>query len=508
MSLLRQYADEIRLAAYAEAVAAAGLALATALLLRHRLTPANIALLLMLAVVFVGLRRGLLPALLTAALGALSWSFMHTAPRVSFRADRVEDLILWTSLAMAALLTGRLAARLQQQFATSSALAELNGRLYEITRYVAGAEREEELVASLRSSIGSALRSECVILIADERGVLESVDPSEPTLDAAAHADAGWCFTRIADDPLLGQHRAPWDFLRLNSEHGPLGVLGVRRPDIRKPLDRGQRGLLLALRDLCAAAIDRRRLTDRIRRAQMSAETDKLRAALLSSVSHDLRTPLSGIIGAASTLVGPGISLAEDARADLLATVLDEAERLDRFVGNLIDMTRLEAGGPQPRPSWCDLRDVVADVLRGLSRVLAERKLELRIEPGFPLLYVDGFLLDRVIANLVDNAVKYSAAGTPVMITAQRKRDTAILCVIDRGRGIPPEEREAVFDPFHRLRDADHRVAGTGLGLAICRGLTESLGGKIEVKSGPDDIGTCVEVRLPITRKGAGAAAS
>ena len=239
----------------------------------------------------------------------------------------------------------------------------------------------------------------------------------------------------------------------------------------------------------------------------MSAETDKLRAALLSSVSHDLRTPLAGIIGAASTLVGLGRSLRDDDQKELLATVLGEAERLDRFVSNLLDMTRLEYGAPLPEPSWCDLRDIVAEAVRGLSRVLADRKLELHIEPDFPLLHVDGMLLERVIANLLDNAAKYSSPEKPIEITAHRESDAAVLRVIDRGPGIPPEEREAVFNFFHRVRDADKRVAGTGLGLAICRGLTESLHGSIAVEAGPGGSGTSMEVRLPLQKSNEAAVA-
>jgi two-component system, OmpR family, sensor histidine kinase KdpD len=497
MELQRRNAVGLRLAArYAEAVGAAVVALIIGEVVSGRFSAANVALLLMLAVVFVGLRHGLGPALVTSLACATGMIFFHARPRFSFRVDEVDDLMALGCFLVASLLTGSLAARFRHQLAMSSALAEHNERLYEVSSHLSGAEREQELIASLRRSIESAVRAQCTILIADAHGALVPADASAPALDAVARADAGWCFTRVVDDPRVGTHPGAWAFLRLNGEQGPLGVLGVRSAG--GPLAREQRLLLLALRDLAAAAIDRRRLADRIRESEMRAETEKLRAALLSSVSHDLRTPLAGIIGAASTLLGLGSSLRDDDQKELLATVLGEAERLDRFVGNLLDMVRLESGAPLPKPSWCDIRDIVAEAVRGLSRMLADRELELHIEPDFPLLYVDGVLLERVIANLLDNAAKYSPAGTPIQVAAHRERDSAVLRVIDRGPGIPAAEREAVFTLFHRVREADKRVAGTGLGLAICRGLTESLHGSIEVGTGAGDSGACVEVRLPL----------
>jgi two-component system sensor histidine kinase KdpD len=486
------------LAQHAEAICVALATLALALALRGALSLANIALLLMLAVVFTGLRHGLLPALTSSGVCGLGISFLHARPLFSFRMDHLEDVVTLGSFLAASLLTGSLAARFRDQFHTSSALAERNERLLEASRHLADAASEAELIAAIRRAVEEALDAECVLLLVNERGALEMAHPSGPSLDPAALADAGWCLTRTADDPHLGARPGSWAFLRLEGEDRVLGILGARRPAAAGPLEPDQRRLLLGLREMAAVAFDRRHLADRIRSAELEAEAQKLRTALLSSVSHDLRTPLAGIIGAASTLVDFEASLPEDARKELLGTVLSEGERLDRFVANLIDMTRLGLGGPEGSPSWCDLRDIVAEVLRGLSRVLADRELEVRISPDFPLLHVDGFLLERVLANLIDNAGKYSPLGSPISIRADRRGRTAVVQVIDRGQGIPVHEREAVFAWFHRVREADRRVAGTGLGLAICRGLTEALGGAIEVREGPDGKGTCVEVRLPI----------
>jgi two-component system sensor histidine kinase KdpD len=489
------------LSQHAEAALVALATLALVQALRGALSLANLALLLMLAVVFTGLRHGLLPALTSSLVCGLGISFLHARPLFSLRVDQLEDLVTLGCFLVASVLTGSLAARFHDQLHRSSALAERNERLLEASRHLADAASGADLIVAIRRAVEDALQSECVLLLANQRGALEVTLPGGPDLDPAARADAGWCFTRAGDDPHLGERAGSWAFLRLEGEAGPLGVLGVRRSAAGGPLEPDQRLLLLALREMAAVAFDRRRLADRMRDAQLEAERSKLRTALLSSVSHDLRTPLSGILGAAGMLVDFEASLPDGARKELLATVLGEGERLDRFVANLIDMTRLGSGGPVPSPSWCDLRDIVAEALRGLSRVLADRELEVRISPDFRLLHVDGFLLERVLANLLDNAAKYSAAGSLISLTAHREGDTAVVRVIDRGQGIPVQEREAVFAWFHRARQGDRRVAGTGLGLAICRGLTEALRGSIQVQEGPEGKGTCIEIRLPIDRE-------
>ncbi|HXV35930.1 MAG TPA: ATP-binding protein [Myxococcota bacterium] len=485
------------LSCYAEAVAVGAAAVLLSEALRSELTAGNLALLLMLAVVFIGYRHGLASALVTSFVCVSGMSYFHAPPRFSFRVNQYEHLVMLGCFVLASLLTGGLAERLRRQLVRSQSLADRNERLLEVSRRLTGGP-SDDLLASIRPAIGEAFHAECALLVADGTGALEPADCDGPQLEPEDAAAAGWCFTRISDDPNLGARAGSWMFLRLDGQDGPLGVLGVRRPIEAGPLARDQRALLLALRDMVAVALDRRRLAERIRESQMSGEREKLRAALLSSVSHDLRTPLAGITGAASTLVGLRGSLPETAQKELLATILSEAERLDRFVANLIDMTRLEAGGPEPSPSWSDFRDIVADALRGLSRVLADREIEIDIAANFPLLYVDAFLLERVIANLLDNAAKYSERGSPIAISAHRDRDTAVLRVSDRGRGIPHDQRDAVFTLFHRVRDTDKRVAGTGLGLAICRGLTEALRGSIGIRDGIDGKGTCVEVRLPI----------
>jgi len=485
------------IARFTEALAVGSAAIALSEVLGDVLSAGNLALLLMLAVVFTGLRHGFAPALTTSIVCAVGMSFFHAPPRFSLLVANYEDFVTLGYFVLASFLTGSLAARFHQRYAKSRVLADRNERLFEVSKRLTGAV-SDDLLVSVGQAIGDALRAECRLFVANSRGTLEPIDPNARELDPKDLADAGWCFTRVADDPNLGARAGSWVFLRLDGHDGPLGVMGVRWPAGAGALDSDQRVLLLALREIAAVALDRRRLAEQIRESQMTSERERLRTALLSSVSHDLRTPLAGIIGAASALAGLEGALPEPARKELLATVLSEAERLDRFVANLLDMTRIEAGGPEPNPSWCDLRDIIADALRGLSRVLADRELEVDVDAGFPMLYLDGFLLERVIANLLDNAAKYSAQGTPISISARREGQTGVLRVIDRGRGIPTDQRASVFTLFHRTKERDRRIAGTGLGLAICRGLTEALRGSIEIQTGPGGHGTCVEVRLPL----------
>jgi two-component system sensor histidine kinase KdpD len=228
-------------------------------------------------------------------------------------------------------------------------------------------------------------------------------------------------------------------------------------------------------------------------------ETEQLRSALLSSISHDLRTPLVSIIGSATSLVTFGDTLSADNRKELLETVLEEAERLNRFVQNLLDMTRLGYGALKPKRDWVDLHDVVGSAIERLKQALAPYQVVTDVKPDLKLLYIDPILTEQVMVNILDNAAKYSKAGGPIYIRAFERQDNAVIQVIDKGPGIPERERELIFDMFYRVKAGDNRIAGTGLGLAICRGLMQAQGGTIHALPGEYGEGTCIELTLPVS---------
>jgi two-component system sensor histidine kinase KdpD len=209
-----------------------------------------------------------------------------------------------------------------------------------------------------------------------------------------------------------------------------------------------------------------------------------LRSALLTSISHDLRTPLAAILGSASSLKAYRVSLDVAEQDELLGTIQDEAERLNHFIANLLDMTRLESGALAPNLAAIDLGDVIGSVLRRAPLQL--HKVSLDIEPGLPMLKLDPVLFEQVLFNLLDNAAKYAPAGSTITLKARRESGAVRLMVLDEGPGLPEEDRERVFDKFYRVRAADKKRAGTGLGLAIARGFMESMGGTITAANRSD----------------------
>jgi two-component system sensor histidine kinase KdpD len=299
----------------------------------------------------------------------------------------------------------------------------------------------------------------------------------------------------------LGTTRLPaadWLFLPLRTGRGPIGVLGIQFPEGQELLAPEQGRLLDVLADQAAVAIERTTLVSDVEKARVATEAERLRAALLSSLSHDLRTPLVSILGAASSLndYGEALKLAE--RVDLVRTIQEEAERLNRFVQNLLDMTRIDSGALKPRVDWVDLSDIVGAAMERARRLLRGRRVRLDLEPELPLLQLDPVLMEQVFFNLIDNACKYSPDGKPITVWVRRRDGRVLVEVCDQGTGIPERDRERVFDMFYRIEAGDSQTAGTGLGLAICRGIVEAHGGTIAAKAGMHGTGTCIVISLAV----------
>ncbi len=223
-----------------------------------------------------------------------------------------------------------------------------------------------------------------------------------------------------------------------------------------------------------------------------------MRSALLTSISHDLKTPLASVLGAASTMRDLASDLNDQQKRDLLATVIDESERLNRFIANLLDMTKLESGAIVPNTALHDIGEIVGSALRRASKILTRHKVSLELSADLPMLELDAVLFEQVLFNLLDNAAKYSPAETTIAIRSWRERDQVALQVMDEGEGIPPAEVESVFDKFYRAQKGDHVRPGTGLGLAISRGFIEAMGGRISAANRPDRSGAVLTIRLPI----------
>jgi two-component system sensor histidine kinase KdpD len=284
----------------------------------------------------------------------------------------------------------------------------------------------------------------------------------------------------------------------MRTSRGAVGVIGIDREKPGILLTPEQRRLFHALADQAAQAAERIRLVEDVDRARLAAESDRLRSALLTSISHDLKTPLAAIIGAAGTLKAYSANLDEDSREDLLATVQDEAERLNRFIANLLDMTRLESGAIAPNIALNDLSDVLGAALQRARKVLSNDRVELRLAANLPMVAIDPVLFEQVLFNLLDNAAKYSPPHATVSIRSRRDSNHVVLQIADEGDGIPSEELESVFDKFYRAQKGDHVRPGTGLGLAISRGFVEAMHGTISAANRSDRSGAVLTIRLPI----------
>jgi len=287
-------------------------------------------------------------------------------------------------------------------------------------------------------------------------------------------------------------------FLPLRTGSGPVGVIGIDRDTPGPLLTPDERRLLDALCDQAAVAIERISLAKGLDEARVLAETERLRAALLTSISHDLRTPLASILGTVSSLRSFPEKYSATEREELLGTLQEEAERLNRFVANLLDMTRLESGAIELRLELIDVTEIVGSALQRAGNVVAGHRVEVDIEPGLPMLRVDAVLFEQVLFNLLDNAAKYSPAGSRIDVRAKRDGELVEIEVVDEGPGIPPADFERIFAKFYRVQAQDRRRAGTGLGLAICRGFVEALGGWIVARNRRDRSGAVLTIRMPV----------
>jgi two-component system sensor histidine kinase KdpD len=282
----------------------------------------------------------------------------------------------------------------------------------------------------------------------------------------------------------------------LKTMRGVVGVLGVKPIDPDRHLTRDQLRTLDAFANQIALAIERARLAEQARQTEMLEITEKLQTALLNSISHDLRTPLVSITGALSSLANDQIILDESARRSLIETAGEEADRLNRLVGNLLDMTRLESGAMRFKQEACDIQDLVGSALEDLGQRLGNRSISIDIPPEIPLIQLDFVLVERVLVNVIDNALKYSPADTPIEIKAHAAGAFMEIEVADRGTGIPPEDLTRIFDKFYRVQRPDN-VSGTGLGLSISKGIVQAQGGFIAAENRQGG-GTIITISIPL----------
>jgi two-component system sensor histidine kinase KdpD len=377
--------------------------------------------------------------------------------------------------------------------------------LYAFSRKLAGAGTLDDVLWATAYQIASMLNVRVVLLLPDNGTIaLRAGYPPEDRLEEADLAAAKWAWEKNRpagrdSDALPG---AKWLFMPMRTGRGQIGILGICRDDPGPLLRAEQRRLLDALTDQGALAIERVHLVEDIDRVRRVTETDRLRSALLTSISHDLKTPLAAVLGAAGALRDLSKSFDVTAKADLLATIIEESERLNRFIANLLDMTKLESGAVVTNAALHDVGEIVGSALQRASKMLAKHRVEVEISPDLPMVNVDAVLFEQVLFNLLDNAAKYAPPDTTVRIQSWQEQDSVKLQVLDEGDGIPPADLERIFDKFYRARKGDQVRAGTGLGLAIARGFVEAMQGSISAGNRTDRPGAVFTITLPAPEPG------
>ena len=458
-------------------------------------------LLFITGVVAVAVRFGLWPSLFASVVSALCYNFFFTEPFYIFMISEPADAVAVVFFFIVAILVSNVAARARIQAVTAMARARSTELLYAFSRKLAGAGTLDDVLWATAYQTAVMLKVNVVLLLPEDGSIaVKAGYPPEDSLDAADLAAAKWAWEskRSAgrgSDTLPGAKRL---FLPMNTGRGAVGIVGI---DSEKPgplLTPDQRRLLDALMDQSALAIERVRLVEDLDRAKRAAETDRLRSDLLTSISHDLKTPLAAVLGAAGTLRSLSDVLDQQAKADLVATIIDEAERLNRFIANLLDMTRLESGAVVPNAALHDLGEIVGSALERASKILVRHRVEVDLAKDLPMVSIDPVLFEQVLFNLLDNAAKYAPAGTTVRIQSWRDRDSVVLQVLDEGEGVPSGDLEQIFDKFYRVQKADQVRAGTGLGLAISRGFIEAMQGTISAANRTDRRGAVFTITLPV----------
>jgi two-component system, OmpR family, sensor histidine kinase KdpD len=466
-------------------------------LIGRNISPTNLVMVYLLMVVISAVYLGRGPAILASILGVLSFDFFFVPPHLTFKVSDAEYLLTFAGLLIVGWVISYLTARAREQANAAERREADTAALYALSRDLAAADGMEAVLIAIQTHIEQAFGREVVVYLANggklqPNALAADFQPGETEI-----AVAQWAF-KNGESAGRGTNTLPgaeFRFMPLKTARRTVGVLGVKPKESESILSPDQRRLLEAFTSQSAQAIERVQLAEQARQIKLLQAAEKLQNALLNSISHDLRTPLVSITGALSALEGDD-TLEASARHSLVETAREEADRLNRLVGNLLDMTRLESGALQVKREPCDVQDLIGAALGQMEDRFSERQIRVDVSPDIPLVGMDFVLLVQVLINLLDNAIKYSPDNSPLDIHAGLHYGEIQVAVIDRGIGIPPEDLSRVFDKFYRVQRPE-QVTGTGLGLAISKGIIEAHGGRIWA-GGREGGGTIITFALPL----------
>jgi two-component system sensor histidine kinase KdpD len=489
---------------YLEGVLTTATATAVGKLIDAYIDLPNISLVFVVPVLVAAARHGLVPSLWVSALSVLSYNFCFIPPLYKFTIHDPANIVALIFFMFVAIVASTLAARTRSRTESARREARTTAELYAFSRKIAGVMDLYDLLWIVVSHLARLLHAEVVMLMPekglDGKLVPHAAFPPDSEFNDADLAAARWSWdadhpTGRGTDTLPG---ARWLFVPIRTSGSPVAVIGVLTVKEGHELDAADRRLLDAVGNQAAVAIERVTLAEDIDQARLGAERERLRSAMLTSVSHDLRTPLASIIGALSSLQCDGGRFDEAARKELVETALGESKRLDRFVGNLLDMTRLDAGAIAPKREPVEVGDLVSTTLRRAASLLEGHVVVSSVAPDLPTVSLDFVLAEQALFNILDNAGKYSDPGGKVEVIARRAGDRIEIMVQDEGPGLPGDAIDRLFDKFYRVDVGDRRRAGTGLGLAIAKGFVEAQGGTVSATNRPDRSGAQFTISYPL----------
>ena len=481
--------------ALVEAGVMTALAIGVAVPLDHWLGVPNLGLVFLAPVLLTALRLGLWPALLAALFSVLAYDFFFTAPRFSFAIQDPQAIVSVGVFGAAAIIVSSLASRARDQTLAARTEARTSRELLGLARGLAAVASEDEVARTLAGYTARAFDGDCAVFarVGVDGLRLAATAPGTPVLTEADTAAVQWTMDKgtpagKGTDTLAG---ARWLFVPLRTTRLFSGVLAIARDAELSPAERRR---LDAMADQGASALERAHIARAFEEARLEMDAEKLRATMLASLSHDLKTPIAGILGSVSSLRAYGSRHDLKTQAELLAGIESEADRMQRYVVKLLDMTRLDAGGVKARPEALEVSDIVAAVIAGAEKLADGARLETAIARDLPMLRADGTLLRQALLNLVENAILHGEGGTVTVRVEQRKGGMAF-DVLDEGPGLPPGADAQVFEKFWRGENA--RAGGSGLGLAIVRGFAGLMGASVSAHDRRDRKGSVFTLTFP-----------
>jgi len=472
----------------------------------------SLAPLFLMAVVYSANAYGMAAASFTTLLSVGLFTYFFSDPPYVLKFGTADALLLILFLLVAA-ITSNLSSGLRRQANRAQRQAREARALFQLTRDIAVAGTTAEIFEAIVQQCNDIFDCDTVLLAPFSRGeasalasvrartsALQAAYPPHATLTQDEIEAARWTFSH-GQPAGRGFENFPdmnVTFQPLSTADSIVAVLALKNVAPTMVNSAGFRRVIGSICRLAALAVEHTLRKQEFETARIVSQTEGLRSALLSAISHDFGTPLASIIGSASSLLSYGKTYTADVTLELLTTILEEAERLSRFVKNVMQMTRLESGALVPRMQWADVEDLISTSLDAAHRRLGNHEVYADVADVLPMVQVDFVLMESVLVNVLDNAAKYAPADSTIQVMARKLGNDVAIDVSDQGRGIAPEDLGAVFDKFYRAKHRDRTVPGTGLGLAICKGIIEAHGGSIEALSEGPGHGTTIRIRLPI----------